>query len=228
MTATVAPKPPVTREPEPAVPRPSQKSARRTKRKRLGPTRRPSSPIRWRTLPFAGFIAALLSSGLLALLVVNNSLAAGSFERARLKAERTLLFEQEQALNQEVLRLSSPTKLRSEALRLGMVSAASTAFLDVSNGKILGIPKATGPGAKSAASEGSDAETTGLGQPGESDPTSSDTSPESTGDDGTPSGEAASEGTEDQAVVTDPPEAGDGAQVSPGTAQDRAIVSGGG
>ena len=238
MTATVTPIAPATKGPKRAAGRPPRKSARRVKQKRRKSQGRPVPPIRWRTLPFAGFIAALLCSGLMALLLVNNSLAAGSFERARLKAERTLLFEQEQTLDQEVLALSSPGALRKEARRLGMVSAASTAFLAVSTGKILGVPKATALGEPAAGSEDSDAEaddeaTTESAQSGiagESDSESSTSDPESVGNggDGARAGEDVSDGAEDQAIVTDPPETGDGAQVSSGTAQDRAIVSGGG
>lgn len=235
MTATITPKPPVTKGPKASSQRQAKISARGRKPRRRNSLRRPVPPVRWRTLPFAGFIAALLCGGLLALLLVNNSLAAGSFERAKLKAERTLLFEQEQALNQEVLALSSPTTLRDEARQLGMVAAASSAFLDVSAGKIFGIPKATIPSASvvTPADPGSEAdgeapaESVVSPNAGEGDSEASGPHPEDNGD-AARSGTDSAEARDDQATVVNPPETGDGAQVSSGTAQDRAIVSGGG
>ena len=232
MTATIAPKPPPTKKSKSSTRRLSHKTTRRVRSKRRGSPRRPVAPVQWRTVPFAGFIAALLVGGLLALLVVNNSLAAGSFDRARLKAERTLLFEQEQALNQEVLALSSPAMLRREAGRLGMVPAASSAFLDVSTGRILGVPRATGPVAPvatlpEAEAEGDESAESAL--PRESGAESSDSTPENLGNygDGARQDTDVPHGRENPANVTDPPETGDGAQLSSGTAQDRAIVSGG-
>ncbi len=232
MTATITPKPPPTKEPESARPRKSHKATWHAKSKRRSAPRRPVAPVQWRTVPFAGFIAALLVGGLMTLLVVNNSLAAGSFERARLKAERTLLFEQEQALNQTVLALSSPTMLRKQARRLGMVPAASSAFLDVSTGKIFGIPKTTGPAAPAATDTGvedalEESDTSAL--PVVSGAESSVSTPETDGNDGAGAGQESEvrNGREDQATVTDPPATGDGAELSSGTAQDRAIVSGG-
>jgi hypothetical protein len=237
MTATIAPRPPITKRKKPTAQRQSEKSTRETKRGKHSSPRRPVPPIRWRTVPFAGFIAALLCGGLLTLLIVNNSLAAGSFEQARLQAERTLLFEQEQSLNQEVLALSSPASLRSEARQLGMVSAASTVFLDVASGKIFGIPKATGPGtpvaARSVPAAGADGEPSGETTETQ---TAGDDNPElptpdleniQNDGDGARSTTDSPDPREDQATVTDPADSSDGAQVSSGTAQDRAIVSGG-
>lgn len=96
------------------------------------------------SLPFVLGIAGLLAGGLVALLMINNSLAAGSFERARVRADATLLAEQEQALNQEVERLSSPTRLRQAAKDLGLIPAAATAYVDLADGRILGTPMPAG------------------------------------------------------------------------------------
>ena len=96
------------------------------------------------SLPFLGLIAGLLAAGLLGLLIINNSLAAGSFEQARLRSDQILLGEQEQALRQEVERLSSPTRVREAAREAGLVPAATTAYFDVMTGQILGVPLPAG------------------------------------------------------------------------------------
>lgn len=204
----------------------------------LRPPRRPASATRDRrgqvsSLPFLGLIAGLLAGGLLTLLIVNNTLAAGSFEQAHLKADQILLSEQEQALRQEVQRLSSPTRLRAEAKGLGLVPAASTAYLDIASGQILGTPIPAGGGSAAVGMDpapGPVPLTDGI-----TDGTATDagTSP-------TAGGDAASTASPDAQ-----PEGADGAELpgaegndatgrdggtgqSPATAYDRAIVSGGG
>ena len=108
---------------------------------------RPVPRRRVSSLPFLALIAGLLGAGLLALLMINNSLAAGSFEQARFKSDSILLGEQEQALRQEVERLSSPTRVREAAREAGLIPAATTAYFDVSTGQILGVPLPAGVGA---------------------------------------------------------------------------------
>ena len=137
---------------------------------RKGRRRRPARPARARStrpgLPdgivsFVGAITGILAAALVALLLVNNSLAAGSFRQGEMKREQTALFEQEQALRQEVLALSSPTNLRIEAAELGLVAAATTVYLDVETGRIMGIPK---PATGGTLADGYDPET-GLALP---------------------------------------------------------------
>lgn len=178
------------------------------------------------SLPFLGLIAGILSLGLLTLLLINNSLAAGSFEQSRLKSDGILLGEQEQALSQEVQRLSSPTSLRDAAREAGLIAAATTAYIDISNGRILGTPMPAGATA-GAANSGD------LAAPlAPESATSVVPDPAAP----TPSG-AEADGTDPRVTdpgTTDPgatdPQGSDGAAVGPPgqTAYDRAIVSGGG
>ncbi len=212
---------------------------RRESRSRSAERRRVSA------LPFLALVAGLLGAGLLSLLMINNSLAAGSFEQSRLKADRILLGEQEQALRQEVERLSSPTRVREAARQAGFIPAATTAYFDVTTGQILGTPlpadpTGAAPGAPAAATPALVDPATGLPlDPATGLPVDPATAPvddtlttTDTGDTATP---------QDPAAVTDPAASGtaptdseaDGAVVGgdqPGgvTAYDRAIVSGGG
>lgn len=161
------------------------------------------------TVSFVLLVAAILSGGLIALLVINNSLAQGSFDQARLRAESTRLFEQEQAMRQEVERLSSPGDLSKRAKALGLVPAATIAYLDVASGRILGVPLAAGVAATAQTQEDTvPAQDAPEAAPGSLDP-------------------AIDSATTDSSVE---PESGsgDGATISGGTAYDRAVVSGGG
>ena len=67
----------------PPGPTPLPDSVPRVARSRLRP--------RVSSLPFLALIAGLLGAALIALLLINNSLAAGSFEQARLKGDQILL-----------------------------------------------------------------------------------------------------------------------------------------
>ncbi len=179
--------------------------------------RRTAARSRLSSLPFLGGVAALLAAALLALLMINNTLAVGSFEQSRLKSEQILLGEQEQALRQEVERLSSPTRVREAARQAGLVAAATTVYLDPDSGRILGIPAPAGQ-----ATAGLPA-TDPLAAPPVGDPAASGdpaaaSSPPAVGDPAA-AGETPAVPGEDGAAVGAP---------EGSTAYDRAVVSGGG
>lgn len=249
MSATVT-------EPKPTVPLSKRRSAprrgasgHRARRSEVPTTTR----RRVSSLPFLALIAAILGAALLWLLMINNSLAAGSFEQARLKNEQILLGEQEQALRQEVQRLSSPTRLRESARAAGLIPAATTAYFDVATGEIWGTPLPAGQGAATPQSvdpvTGLPLDPTGaapvdpatglpLTDPATglplTDPTAVDPA---TGSPSAPTGDPAAGTTAPGDAATSGASAGDAAApdgavvgTPPGgtTAYDRAIVSGGG
>ncbi len=208
---------------------PTKRRSRRAPAPDNVPTTEPKRPSSASSLPFIGLVAAILAGGLLALLMVNNSLAAGSFDQARLRAEQVALFEQEQALRQQVERLSSPTQVRKAARQLGMLPAATTVYFDAATGRILGVPKPPGKAVGGEApltgdepplapadlfTEPGDGETEGATETGEAATTDE-------------SGAAA----ESESETADPsPAEGDGAAITdsePLSAYDRAVITGG-
>lgn len=98
---------------------------------------------------FALVVGGLLSVGLVAMLLINTSLAQGAFVVSSLKAEQAKLSEQEASLSQEVSTLAAPESLERAARGLGMIPSQSPAFLSLADGSILGKPKASSvaPGA---------------------------------------------------------------------------------
>lgn len=88
--------------------------------------------------------AGLLLSGLLALLFLNMSLAEGSFRVHELTRTAGELSDAEAALEQSITAVSSPAALAREATRMGMVPAASPAFLRLSDGAVLGVAEPAG------------------------------------------------------------------------------------
>jgi hypothetical protein len=215
----------------------------------------PAVRRRLTSLPFLVLVAALLAVGLVTLLMVNNTLAAGSFDQARLRAEQVQLFEQEQALRQDVERLSSPTRLRQQAHTQGLIPAATTAYIDLETGRILGTPVAAGqpltpgvtatdpatgaaidpatgapvdPAAPPATTDPAAAGAATAGDSGAADTTGS-TAPGDPATAGDPAAGPTPAPAPDPAAPA-PADDGDGAAVTKGggTAYDRAIVSGGG
>ena len=83
--------------------------------------------------------AGLLLSGLLTLLFLNMSLAEGSFTVHELQRTAGELSEAEDALEQSITAVSSPAALAASASRMGMVPAASPAFLRLEDGAVLGV-----------------------------------------------------------------------------------------
>jgi hypothetical protein len=103
----------------------------------------------------------LLTAGLIAVLLLNTSMASGAFVLNDLQNKSNELTDTETALRHAVVAQSAPAELAQRALELGMVPAGSAAFLRVSDGAVLGVakpvarvaPPAADPAAPSAPTE---------------------------------------------------------------------------
>jgi hypothetical protein len=93
---------------------------------------------------FALAAVAVMSIGLLALLVLNTALAKGSFRAHELRVQKADLAQREQQLRTQIQNASSPVTLYQRAKDLGMVESVTPAFIRLSDGKILGVPYAAG------------------------------------------------------------------------------------
>jgi hypothetical protein len=111
---------------------------------------RPRSPLRLvpplRTgaprAPFVVLLGTLLVGGLAGLLYLHTALAEDSFRLHDLKNRSALLTDQEQALEQQVALEAAPRRLAAKAEALGMVRSENPVFIRLSDGKVLGRPKA--------------------------------------------------------------------------------------
>lgn len=90
---------------------------------------------------FAALCLGLILAGLVAILMLNTAMAKGSFVLRDLQARSDELTDREAALIQSIDALSGPGPLAQRARALGMVPAASPAFLRLSDGKVLGVAK---------------------------------------------------------------------------------------
>lgn len=101
----------------------------------------PLSPDRASRGTFVMIITAILALALVAMLVINTSLAQGSFTVQSLRGEFQVLQQQEQALLEEVAAASAPIALEYRARELGMVPTSTPVFISVPDGLVLGKPR---------------------------------------------------------------------------------------
>jgi hypothetical protein len=101
----------------------------------------PLSPDRASRGTFVLIVTGILALALLTMLVINTSLAQGSFTVQTLRGEFQALQEQEQALLEEVAAASAPIALEYQARELGMVPSSTPVFISVPDGRVLGKPR---------------------------------------------------------------------------------------
>jgi cell division protein FtsB len=89
-------------------------------------------------VPFLVLVAAVLLTGVVGLLVFNTHMQQTSFQATALEAKATTLHAQEQALRMELDTLRDPQRVAQRARALGMVPIANPAFLQISDGTVLG------------------------------------------------------------------------------------------
>jgi hypothetical protein len=135
-------------------------------------------------------VVSLLIAGLGGLLFLHTALAEDSFRLHDLQVRSALLGNEQQALEQKLALEASPRRLSTRAQALGMVRSENPAFIRLSDGRILGKPKAgvapppppvPTPTASSSPSTSADAGSNNTDSPGKKgDPPTSTPSPSAT------------------------------------------------
>ncbi|HOF62678.1 MAG TPA: hypothetical protein PLL54_00125 [Dermatophilaceae bacterium] len=111
----------------------------------------PAAIERTRNGVFAGACMAVLVLGLLTLLLLNTQLAQGAFVLKDLTRQQIALTDQKLELSRAIDAQRSPANVAAKAKALGMVPAASMAFIDLDTGRIIGEARpAVAPGAPAA------------------------------------------------------------------------------
>ena len=90
---------------------------------------------------FLALCVALLLGGFVAVLVLNTAMAKGSYTMRDLQRRSDALADNQDALTARHRRGLRPRPLAQRARDLGMVPAASPAFLRLSDGRVLGVAK---------------------------------------------------------------------------------------
>jgi len=95
-----------------------------------------------RRVPFVALVVGVLTIGLVGLLVLNTSLQRGAYAVTDLRAQAADLTLRQQNLQVKVAELQSPQRVAEEALAIGMVQGDNPAFLSLTTGKVIGVPRA--------------------------------------------------------------------------------------
>ena len=90
---------------------------------------------------FLALCVALVLAGFVGVLVLNTAMAKGSYTMRDLQHRSDELTDTQDALRHTIDGLSGPGPLAKRARELGMVPAATPAFLRLSDGKVLGVAK---------------------------------------------------------------------------------------
>jgi cell division protein FtsL len=91
-------------------------------------------------VPFVTLVSLILVLGVAGLLFFNTSMQQVSFTATRLEHRAAVLDAQQQGLQMELDSLRNPQRLAQRAKHLGMLPAASPAFIKITDGTVLGTP----------------------------------------------------------------------------------------
>jgi pyrroline-5-carboxylate reductase len=90
-------------------------------------------------------VVGLLGGGLLSLLIINTTLAAGSYRISFLQNSEAAQNQQVATLSQQVAADRSDTVIERRALQLGMIPQPLSNYVDLDTGRIISQPS-TDPG----------------------------------------------------------------------------------
>ena len=91
-------------------------------------------------VPFVTLVSVLLVAGVAGLLFFNTSMQQVSFKATAMEHRAQMLTAEQQGLQMDLDRLRNPQRVAAQAKRMGMVPAASPAFLRLRDGAVLGDP----------------------------------------------------------------------------------------
>jgi hypothetical protein len=140
-----------------AAPARLETPARRRPRLRVAPP----LPVAVPRAPFLMVLVVTVVAGVLGVLMINTRINENAFRLGDLKDAQAALDQQEQQLAQRLAAHESPTSLAAAAKRLGLVSAGTPAFIELPNGRTLGVP-APATGTPSVTASGADPATAGA------------------------------------------------------------------
>jgi hypothetical protein len=128
----------------------------------------PPAPISAPRAPFIAVVLTIAAVGVIGILLINTKTNENTFRISKLQDQKAALDNQQQKLENQIAGYESTGNLDVAARRLGLVKAASPAYIRLPDGRIIGVPKpGDGPtavtaqdpaGTTSAAAEDGDAQ----------------------------------------------------------------------
>lgn len=108
----------------------------------LGPALRvlPAPVVSRTRVPFLVVCLTLLIASLLIALFLNTAMARGAYHAHDLEVQLARMAQTEQALQEKLSEAAAPHELAKLAQDLGMIPSPHTAFIDLEQGAVLGVP----------------------------------------------------------------------------------------
>ncbi|WP_104164610.1 hypothetical protein [Cryobacterium sp. N22] len=110
----------------------------------------PSTHTRPRVV-YALSAVACVGAVIVAQLLLSVGISQGAYEISALRASQVELGRTADSVSEDLIRVSSPQSLAANAEALGMVSNSTPAYLQLSDGAVLGAPTSASGGAAGAA-----------------------------------------------------------------------------
>ncbi|MGH3741000.1 MAG: hypothetical protein ACRDT1_06670 [Micromonosporaceae bacterium] len=104
----------------------------------------PPAPVTAARAPFVTLVLILVATGIVGLLVLNTRINENSFQLEGMRDRQAALDVKEQQLSSQLADKQSPGNLAAAAKRLGLVPAGAPAFLQLPDGRVLGVPQPGG------------------------------------------------------------------------------------
>jgi hypothetical protein len=101
----------------------------------------PPAPISAPRAPFIAVVLTIAAVGVIGILLINTRTNENAFRISKLQDQQTALNNQQQKLENQIAGYESTGNLDVAARRLGLVKAASPAYIRLPDGRIIGVPK---------------------------------------------------------------------------------------
>jgi len=91
--------------------------------------------------PFLVFVLAVVVVGVLGVLVLNTKINENAFRLDEMRNRQETLDQKEQQLARDLAERETPGNLAAAAKRLGLVPAGALAYINLPDGRIVGVPQ---------------------------------------------------------------------------------------
>lgn len=101
----------------------------------------PPVPVTAPRAPFVALVLVVVVAGVLGILLINTKINENAFKLSHLQDKQTDLDRQEQQLNAQLANQQAPNNLAAQAAKLGLVPAGTPAFIQLPDGRVIGVPQ---------------------------------------------------------------------------------------
>jgi hypothetical protein len=104
----------------------------------------PPPPVSVPRAPFVGMVLVLVVGGVLGILLVNTKINENAFKLEKLQQQQAKLDVDQQQLEKRIAESEAPGNLTANARKLGLVESDEPAFIQLPDGRMIGVPRPAG------------------------------------------------------------------------------------